>query len=123
VIDPLKPVAPGVLPTPIAAPAAPAKGGVSFGDLLADRLDASAPKLNFSSHALDRIRQRGIPVDETRLGAGVDRAAAKGARTALVLMDQAAFVVAAQNRTVITAVDREHMREQVFTNIDSAVLA
>ena len=121
-IDVIKPVAPGTLPAPTAARVAQAPGGVSFGDLLAQRLDAPKP-LNFSSHALDRIRQRGIPVDETRLGAGVDRAAAKGARTALVLIDQAAFVVAAQNRTVITAVDREHMREQVFTNIDSAVLA
>jgi flagellar operon protein len=122
VIDPLKPVAPGVLLHPKTASAAPAQGGTSFGDLLANRLGAPKP-LNFSSHALDRIRQRGISVDETRLGAGVDRAAAKGARTALVLVDQAAFVVAAQNRTVITAVDREHMQEQVFTNIDSAVLA
>jgi len=94
----------------------------AFGDLLAKRIEAGKP-LTFSGHALDRIRQRGIPVDEARIGAGVDRAAAKGARTALVLTDQAAFVVAAQNRTVITAVDREHLRDQVFTNIDSAVLA
>jgi flagellar operon protein len=122
VIDSLKPVAPGTQPARTAAPAAPAPGGVSFGDLLTKRLDAPKP-LSFSSHALDRIRQRGISVDEARLSAGVDQAAAKGARTALVLTDQAAFVVAAQNRTVITAVDRENMRDQVFTNIDSAVFA
>ena len=121
-IDPLKPVGPSSAPVIPAAPAAPATGGASFGDVLARRLAASKP-LNFSGHALDRIRQRGIPVDEARIGAGVDRAAAKGARTALVLTDQAAFVVAAQNRTVITAVDRESLRDQVFTNIDSAVLA
>jgi flagellar operon protein len=90
-----------------------------FGAALAKELG----RLTYSGHALDRIRQRGIAVDEARLGAGVDRAAAKGARTTLVLIDQAAFVVAPQNRTVITAVDREHMREQVFTNIDSAVIA
>jgi len=113
---------------PVGAPGAPAgasrpqAAGTSFGDVLAGKLNAPKP-LQFSGHALDRIRQRGIPVDQERLGAAVDRAAAKGARTALVLHDQAAFVVAAQNRTVITAVDREHLREQVFTNIDSAVLA
>lgn len=103
--------------TPVATP------GGAFGDVLAQKLGAPSRPLQFSGHALERIRQRGIPVDEARLGAGVDRAAAKGGRTALVLIDQAAFVVAAQNRTVITAVDREHMREQVFTNIDSAVIA
>ena len=58
-----------------------------------------------------------------RLGDGVDRAAAKGSRDSLVLVDQTAFVVSVRNRTVITAVDREHMREQVFTNIDSAVIS
>jgi hypothetical protein len=40
-----------------------------------------------------------------------------------VLVDSTAFVVAVPNRTVITAVDRAHMKEQVFTNIDSAVIA
>ena len=120
IIDPVQPVAGQGIPAP-AAPAAQT-GSSSFGDLLAKRIEAGKP-LHFSGHALERIRQRGIPVDEARIGAGVDRAAAKGARTALVLTDQAAFVVAAQNRTVITAVDRENLRDQVFTNIDSAVLA
>jgi hypothetical protein len=32
-------------------------------------------------------------------------------------------VVSVRNRAVITAVDREHMKDQVFTNIDSAVIA
>jgi hypothetical protein len=31
-------------------------------------------------------------------------------------------VVAPQTKTVITAVDRAQMKEQVFTNIDTAVL-
>jgi flagellar operon protein len=115
--------APQTQQQPAASPA-----GAAFGDLLAQKLGQAgqagqSQPLNYSGHALERIRQRGIAVDEARLGEGVDRAAAKGARTTLVLIDQAAFVVAAQNRTVITAVDREHMREQVFTNIDSAVIA
>jgi flagellar operon protein len=104
---------------------APAKpGGPSFGDVLAKRLDA-AP-VRFSGHALQRIERRGINVDAgvmARLGDGVSRAAAKGSRDSVVLIDQTAFVVSVPNRTVITAVDREHMREHVFTNIDSAVIS
>ena len=41
----------------------------------------------------------------------------------MIFVDSTAFVVSVQNRTVVTAVDREHMREHVFTNIDSAVIA
>jgi flagellar operon protein len=109
------------------APATPAgkpEPGTSFGDVLAGRL-RNAP-LRFSGHALQRIERRGIDLDDptmARLEGGVARAAAKGARDSLVLVDDNAFVVSVPNRTVITAVDREHMREQVFTNIDSAVIA
>ena len=39
------------------------------------------------------------------------------------MVDGTAFVVSVPNRTVITAVGSEHMREHVFTNVDSAVIA
>jgi flagellar operon protein len=112
------------------APATPATrpvqqaGGASFGAVLANKL-GSQP-LKFSGHALQRIEQRGINLDPTtmsRLQGGVDRATTKGCRNSLVLVDQNAFVVSVPNRTVITAVDRDHMKEQVFTNIDSALIA
>ncbi|MBJ7470331.1 MAG: flagellar biosynthesis protein [Solirubrobacteraceae bacterium] len=82
--------------------------------------------VTFSGHALQRIERRGITMDadtQQRLGNGVDRAASKGSRAAVVLIDQNAFVVGVPSRTVITAVGREHMKEHVFTNIDSAVIA
>jgi flagellar operon protein len=112
------------------APARPAHGtpatqGPAFADVLARETTRTAP-LQFSGHAIQRVEKRGIDLsDQTlqRLGSGVDRAAAKGARESVVLVDGTAFVVAIRNRTVITAVDPEHMREHVFTNIDSAVIA
>jgi flagellar operon protein len=118
-------VAPALTPT---GPSRQASAdGPKFGDVLANRL-AAAPQvpLRFSGHALQRLQKRGSEVDAAslaRLQGGVARAAAKGARDSLVLVDDTAFVVSVPNRTVITAVDREHMREQVFTNIDSAVIA
>jgi flagellar operon protein len=109
-----------------ARPAAPGRTtGASFGDVLAGKLQQTKP-VTFSGHALQRLERRGISVDEqtlARLGGAVDRAAAKGSRNSVVLVDDNAFVVSVPNRTVITAVDREHMKEQVFTNIDSAVIA
>jgi flagellar operon protein len=53
----------------------------------------------------------------------VERAAGKGARESVVLVDGTAFIVSVRNKTVITAVDQGHMRDHVFTNIDSAVIA
>jgi flagellar operon protein len=95
--------------------------GPAFAELL-----ARTHRVTFSRHALERLQRRGIELGEqqlARLGDGVDRAAGKGSRSSVVLVDGTAFVVAVPKRTVLTAVDPEHMREQVFTNIDSAVIA
>ena len=117
----------GTPATPATRPTAPAKGP-AFGDVLAGKLAAPGTQqgVKFSGHALQRIERRGISLDASttaRLNEGVTRAASKGARDSLVLVDDTAFVVSVPNRTVITAVDRDHMKEQVFTNIDSAVIA
>ena len=98
--------------------------GASFADTL--ERAAGPQSLRFSKHALERVQRRGISLDGptlSRLEDGVGRAAGKGSRDSLVLVDGTAFVVSVDNRTVVTAVTPEHMREHVFTNIDSAVLA
>ena len=108
------------------APAAPARSfapdGPAFGEVLAQRTAG----VQFSGHAMQRIERRQIDVSPqtlVRLQEGVTRAAGKGARDSVVLIDGTAFVVSVKNRTVITAVDPGHMRDHVFTNIDSAVIA
>ena len=103
--------------------------GPSFADVLRTqqgREGSNTQGVMFSRHALQRLERRGIQLDPPalqRLGDGVERAAGKGSRSSVVFVDGTAFVVAVPNRTVLTAVDPEHMREQVFTNIDSAVIA
>jgi len=124
----LIPPAATVLGSPAAAPGratgAPPKAGPAFADAL--RKAGAGEPLRFSRHALERVQRRGIALDPTtlsRLQDGVGRAAGKGSRDSLVLVDGTAFVVAVPSRTVVTAVGAEHMRERVFTNIDSAVIA
>ncbi|MZP30538.1 flagellar biosynthesis protein [Heliobacterium undosum] len=81
--------------------------------------------LKFSSHALQRLSQRNISLGEAELGKlneAVDRVARKGAKESLILMRDLALVVSVKNRTVITAVDGNAMKDNVFTNIDSAVV-
>ncbi|MCL6645862.1 MAG: flagellar protein, partial [Dehalococcoidia bacterium] len=80
--------------------------------------------LTFSQHALTRLRERGISLNEAelnRLQSAVQKAADKGAKESLIMMDNVAYVVSIINRKVITAVDVVSMKENVFTNIDSAV--
>ena len=124
-IDPalLSPAAPTVAPERAAVPTGTRPpAGPAFGEVLARR---TSP-VQFSGHALQRIERRGIdtsPQTLVRLQEGVARAEAKGARESVVLVDGTAFVVSIKNKTVITAVDPAHMRDHVFTNIDSAVIA
>ena len=124
---------PALIPPGAAAPVAPAgapprpqSGSAAAGPSFADALKQAATPLQFSKHALDRVQRRGIELDGAtlqRLHEGVSRAAGKGSRDSLVLVDGTAFVVSVSNHTVITAVGSEHMKENVFTNIDSAVIA
>jgi flagellar operon protein len=105
-------------------PSVQAPQGPSFADVLRDKT-ATQP-VEFSKHAVQRLERRNLAVDSAslqRLQDGVDRAAGKGARDAVVLVDDTAFVVSVRNRTVITAVGRDQMKDHVFTNIDSAVIA
>jgi flagellar operon protein len=122
---------PALIPPGISGPTAPgAPGAAGAGPTLdparfAQLLDARRIGVQFSNHAVQRLQRRGISVEPgtlQRLDDAVGRADAKGARDAVVFVDGTAFVVSVRNKTVITAVDRDHMRDHVFTNIDSAVI-
>jgi flagellar operon protein len=82
-------------------------------------------QLKVSGHAKTRLESRNIALGKDqwdRVIGGVDKAAAKGAKESLVMVDDVALVVSVKNRTVITAVDKANLKDQVFTNIDSAVI-
>ncbi len=120
---------PALIPPGISGPA-PVQGVPAPASLdptrVAQLLDARRIGVQFSNHAVQRLQRRSINVEPgtlQRLDEAVNRAAGKGARDAVVFVDGTAFVVSVRNKTVITAVDRDHMRDHVFTNIDSAVIA
>jgi flagellar operon protein len=103
---------------PVQAPKVESGSATDFSAILQDRLKVSG-------HAQTRMQSRNIELGQAqwnRVLDGVERAAAKGAKESLVMVDNAALVVSIKNRTVITAVDQAHLKENVFTNIDSAVI-
>lgn len=82
--------------------------------------------LKFSAHAQRRLAERSIKLDGQaleRLDKAVERANEKGSRESLVLLQDMAFVVSVKNRTVITALDGDQAKDNVFTNVDSVVIA
>ncbi|HVT11552.1 MAG TPA: TIGR02530 family flagellar biosynthesis protein [Fimbriimonadaceae bacterium] len=92
--------------------------GPDFAGVLQDQLKVSG-------HAKTRLESRNIQLGKAewdRVLDGVNRAAAKGAKESLVMVDNVALVVSVKNRTVITAVDQANLKDNVFTNIDSAVI-
>jgi len=105
-------------------PASGSTGKASFKEMFSAEL-ASGREIYFSKHASQRLHSRGIELTDdqmSRIADAVDKAGAKGSRETLILTDDAALVVSISHRTVITAFDREHLREGVVTSIDSAVI-
>lgn len=94
----------------------------SFNDVFSKELTR---ELKFSNHAQQRLKSRNIEISDAEmrmLNEAVDKARNKGARDSLVLMNDLALVVSVKNNTVITAVDGDSLKDNVFTNIDSAVI-
>ncbi len=88
-------------------------------------LKSEIEKVKFSNHALRRLEERSIELsdeDLTLLNDAVSRAERKNTREVLILLRDIAFIVNVKNRTVVTVVDGESMREHIFTNIDGAVI-
>lgn len=110
----------------------PASGGANrkqpIGDSFDKVLDQKLPAQNglrFSQHAQDRLKARGLSLDENainKLNTAVDSIARKGGKESLIMMGDSAFVVSVKNRTVVTALDKSQMQGNVFTNIDSAMI-
>ncbi|GIQ68639.1 flagellar protein [Xylanibacillus composti] len=91
----------------------------SFSQILDSRL------LTFSNHAEQRLQQRGIRLQHdqlVKLSHAVDKAEQKGAKDSLLFMKDMAFIVNIKSRTVITALTGSAMKDNVFTQIDSAVV-
>ena len=102
----------------------PIPGGISFQDIF-NQKTAESTELKFSKHASNRLFDRNIELTEeqlNRLNEGATKAGEKGIRESLVIVDQLAFIVNVPNNTVITAMDQTETNENVFTNIDGAVI-
>ena len=100
------------------------KSNKSFEAILQKAQDANED-IKFSKHALDRMDNRNIKLNSRemdRLKTGFHKAEAKGVKDALILMEDKAFIASIKNKTIITTINSEQLKDNVFTNIDGAVV-
>jgi flagellar operon protein len=115
-------LSPQRFPAPAAASVVGKGSPGAFADIMKSKLDG----LRFSAHAATRMSSRHIAMTPELVGKlekAVSGAAEKGSRESLVLLKNCAFIVNIPNRTVVTAMDGESLKNNIFTNIDSTVLA
>ena len=97
----------------------------SFEQILKEKQKVSCSELKFSKHASSRLAERQIDLTNEqiqRLESGARKASEKGINESLVLVDQLAFIVSVKNNTVITAMEQKEASDNIFTNIDGAVI-
>lgn len=102
--------------------------GMSFEEILhkqQTQRTQTTEAVRFSKHAANRLSDRNIELTDEqleRLNDGTKKAGAKGIKDSLVLVDQLAFIVNTKSNTVITAMDQTEANENIYTNIDGAVI-
>ncbi len=98
----------------------------AFKELLNEKLKNSTEnEVVFSKHASERIRERNIDVDADvtdRLNQAAEQAKDKGLKNVLVMIDNQAFIINTRNNKVVTALNSDDLKENIFTNIDGAVI-
>lgn len=100
------------------------KSSGEFGQLLQQSIEKNQ-RLTFSKHALQRMDSRQIQVSPqlvSQISNAVEKAKSRGIKDALILNGQTAFIVNVPSSTVVTTMSGQEMTNNVFTNIDGAVI-
>lgn len=98
--------------------------GTSFDSLFREEL-LKQTEVKFSKHAMERLQLRNINLskeDMGKIGEAVNKAAEKGIKETLIIMGNSAFIANVKSKTIITAAAGENLKDNVFTNIDGAVI-
>jgi flagellar operon protein len=95
----------------------------NFKDIINEKLKSE--EVTFSKHANERIEERNIDIGEDvtqKLNEAAEQAKNKGLNNVLVMIDNAAFILSTKNNKIITVVNKAELKENIFTNIDGAVI-
>lgn len=80
--------------------------------------------IKLSTHAAKRLQERNLEVDGAeflKLKNAIGQLKNKGGKDSLVITEKAAYIVDVNNSKIVTAMDKNNMKENVFTKIDSTL--
>ncbi len=90
-----------------------------------NRMIGEQESLTISKHAKQRLEQRNIRISTEnweKINEKISEAKRKGVNESLVLLDNAALIISAKNKTVITAMNRNEAESKIFTNINGTII-
>jgi len=95
----------------------------SFQSILDEIVSSKDSDYTISKHAADRLSDLNFTDDDMKvIGKGFKMAENKGSRNSLILYRNVALIASIENKTLITAIDKDRAKENVYTNIDSVVI-
>lgn len=98
-----------------------------FKELLQEKVESSEQQhgIRLSVHAARRLQERSLEVDSNeffKLKGAMDKLRNKGGQDSLVVTDKAAYILDVAKNTIVTAMDKEQLTDNVFTKIDSTLI-
>lgn len=100
------------------------KNSTSFENILKDEIKKDVD-FTISNHAAKRLESRNIKLskaDMENINKGINMAKEKGSKDSVIIYKDIALVTSIKNRTIVTAVNKNESKNNIFTNIDSIVM-
>lgn len=95
----------------------------SFSEILKEKIDEKNYDYTISNHAANRLKEIKFNEEDMKnIGKGFEIAENKGAKNTVMIYKDVTLVASIENKTLITAVEKDRAKENVFTNIDSVVI-
>lgn len=95
----------------------------SFKDYLNKAVEEKKEIYTLSKHAAERLKEINFSEEDMKnIGKGFKLAEDKGAKNSVMVYKDVALIASIENKTVITAVDKDRAENNVFTNVDSVVI-
>ncbi|WP_300386311.1 TIGR02530 family flagellar biosynthesis protein [Clostridium sp.] len=95
--------------------------GVNFKDVLNETINKE--EYTVSKHASERLKSLDFSEEDMRnIGKGFEMAEKRGAKNSVMLYKDVALITSIENKTLITAIEKERAKDNIYTNIDSVVI-
>ncbi len=95
----------------------------NFIEILQDEIKKKESSYTLSKHAADRLKEiQFTEADMKEIGKGFKIAEEKGSKNSVMIYKDVALIASIENKTVITAIEKERAKDNIYTNIDSVVI-